>query len=91
MSGKDSAAKMDHSLGTNHLVVCCDVGQLTFDLGFQLVTLGSIKCLNRNLTGFQVQKKPLKASSELSGSRWALFVETIRVNGLTCFVSVIAF
>ena len=50
-----------------------------------------IKCFHRNLTGFQVQQKPLKASGELSGSRWALFVETISVNGSTCFASVIAF
>ena len=26
------------SLGTNHSVVCCDVGQLTLKLGFELVT-----------------------------------------------------
>ena len=25
MSGKDNAAKADDSLGTNHLVVCCDL------------------------------------------------------------------
>ena len=25
MSGKDNAAKVDDSLGTNHLAVCCDV------------------------------------------------------------------
>ena len=31
MSEKDSAAKVDDCLGTNHLVVCCDVGQLTFE------------------------------------------------------------
>ena len=29
MSGKDNASKVDDSLETNHLVVCCDVGQLT--------------------------------------------------------------
>ena len=34
MSGKDSAAKVDDSLGTDHLVVCCDVGQLTFEASF---------------------------------------------------------
>ena len=32
MSGKDNEAKVDDSLGTNHLVVCCDVGQLTFEV-----------------------------------------------------------
>ena len=31
MSGKDSAAKVDDSSGTNYLVVCSDVGQLTFE------------------------------------------------------------
>ena len=31
MSGKDNAAKIDDSLEKNHLLVCCDVGQLTFD------------------------------------------------------------
>ena len=31
MSGEDNAAKVDDSLGRNHLVVCCDVGQLTFE------------------------------------------------------------
>ena len=34
MSGKDNAAKVDDSFGTNHLVVCCDVGQLTFEAKF---------------------------------------------------------
>ena len=34
MSGKDNAAKVDDSLATNHLVVCCDVGQLTFEARF---------------------------------------------------------
>ena len=29
MSGKDSAAKADDSLRTNHSVVCCDVIRLT--------------------------------------------------------------
>ena len=38
MSGKDKVTKLDDSLGTNHLVVCCDVGQLTFELGFELGT-----------------------------------------------------
>ena len=38
MSRKDNEAKLDDSLGTNHLVVCCDVGQLAFELGFELVT-----------------------------------------------------
>ena len=31
MFGKYSAAKVDDSLGTNHLVICCDVGQITFE------------------------------------------------------------
>ena len=31
MSGKDNAAKVDDSLETNHLVMCCDVGQPTFE------------------------------------------------------------
>ena len=35
MSGKNNAAKVDDSLVTNHLVVCCDVGQLTFDARFR--------------------------------------------------------
>ena len=34
MSGKDNAAKVDDSLGTNHLVVSCDVEQLTFEARF---------------------------------------------------------
>ena len=34
MSGKDNAAKVDDSLGTNHLVVCCDVGQLSLEARF---------------------------------------------------------
>ena len=34
MSEKDNAAKVDDSLGTNHLVVGCDVGQLNFEAGF---------------------------------------------------------
>ena len=38
MFGKDDAAMFDDSLGTNHLAVCCDVGQLTLKLGFELVT-----------------------------------------------------
>ena len=31
MSGKVNAAKVDDSLRTNQSVVCCDVGQLTFE------------------------------------------------------------
>ena len=31
MSGKDNVAKVVDSLGTNYLVVCCDIGQLTFE------------------------------------------------------------
>ena len=36
MSGKDNASstKVDDSLETNHLVVYCDVGQLTFEAMF---------------------------------------------------------
>ena len=34
MFGKDNVAKVDDSLGTNYLVVCCDVGQLTFEAMF---------------------------------------------------------
>ena len=34
MSGKENAAKVDDSLGTNHLAVCYDVGQLTFEARF---------------------------------------------------------
>ena len=34
MSGKDNTVKVDNSLGTNHLIVCCDVGQLTFEARF---------------------------------------------------------
>ena len=34
MSRKDNASKVDNSLETNHLVVCCDVGQLTFEARF---------------------------------------------------------
>ena len=37
MSEKDNAAKVDDSLGTtgtNHLAVCCDVGQQTFEAMF---------------------------------------------------------
>ena len=31
ISGKDNEAKIDDSLGTNHLVVCYNVEQLTFE------------------------------------------------------------
>ena len=31
MSAKDNAAKVEDSLGTNQLVTCFDVGQLTFE------------------------------------------------------------
>ena len=34
MSRKNNTAKVDDSLGTNHLVMCCDVGQLTFEARF---------------------------------------------------------
>ena len=34
MSGRDNAVKVDDSLGTNHLVMCCDAGQLSFDARF---------------------------------------------------------
>ena len=34
MPGKDNATMLDDSLGTNHLVVCYDVGQLTFEATF---------------------------------------------------------
>ena len=34
MSGKDNVAKIDYSLGKNHLAVCCDVVQLTFEARF---------------------------------------------------------
>ena len=34
MPGKDNAAKVDDSLETNHLAVCCVVGQLIFDARF---------------------------------------------------------
>ena len=34
MSGKENAAKVDDSLGTNHLVVCSDVGQQTSETRF---------------------------------------------------------
>ena len=51
-------------------------------------TLVQLKCFHRNLTGFQLQYKPLKVSKDLSGSRWALFGETISVNDLHCFASV---
>ena len=34
MYGKDNAAKVDDFLGTNHLVVCCGIGQLTFEAKF---------------------------------------------------------
>ena len=38
MPEKDSEAKVGVSLETNHLVVCCDVGQLFLKLGFERVT-----------------------------------------------------
>ena len=41
---------------------------------------------HRNLTGFQLQYKPLKVSKNLSGSRWALFEETISFNDFYYFV-----
>ena len=34
MSKKDNATKFDDSLGTNHLVVYCEVGQLTYETKF---------------------------------------------------------
>ena len=34
MSRKDNAAKVNDSLGTNHLVVCCDIRKLTFEARF---------------------------------------------------------
>ena len=34
MSGKENAAKVDDFLGTSHLVVCCDIGQLIFEAWF---------------------------------------------------------
>ena len=34
ISRKNNEAKVDGSLGTNHLVVCCDVGQITFEARF---------------------------------------------------------
>ena len=34
ISAKDDVAKVDDYLGTNPLVVCCDVGQLTFEARF---------------------------------------------------------
>ena len=33
MPGKDNGAKVDDSLGTNHLAMCCDLGQLTLETG----------------------------------------------------------
>ena len=41
------------------------------DLSLGYIT--DLKCFHRNLTGFQLQWKPLKVSKDLSGSRWALF------------------
>ena len=38
MPGKDNAAKVDDSLGTNHLVVCCDAGQQLLKVGFEQET-----------------------------------------------------
>ena len=52
---------------------------------------GVFKVLPPKLDWFPSAIEAIKASSELSGSRWALFVETISVNGLTCFVSVTTF
>ena len=49
------------------------------------------KVLPSKLDWFSSTVEAIKASSELSERRWALFVETISVNGLTYFVSVIAF
>ena len=34
MSGQDNVAKVDDSLRTNHLAVCCDVGRLPFEARF---------------------------------------------------------
>ena len=34
MSGKNNATKVDDPLGTNQLVVNCDLGQLTFEARF---------------------------------------------------------
>ena len=42
MSAKDNEIKVNDSLGTNHLTVCCDAGQLNLKLGFELVTPGHI-------------------------------------------------
>ena len=41
MSGKDNTAKIDNSLGTNHLVVRCDVDNSILTLGFELVSPGN--------------------------------------------------
>ena len=41
MSEKENATKIDNSLGTNHLAVCCDVGKL-LNLCFGLVTPGCL-------------------------------------------------
>ena len=38
MSGKDNAAMVDDSLGTNLLAVRCDVRQLNLEARFELVT-----------------------------------------------------
>ena len=34
MSGKGNATKVDDSLGTNDVAVCCNVGQLTSEARF---------------------------------------------------------
>ena len=34
MPGKNNATKVDDPLGTNHFVVNCDLGQLTFEARF---------------------------------------------------------
>ena len=43
ISGKDNEAKVDDSLGTNHLVAFCDVEQVPFEARFNLSLLPQVQ------------------------------------------------
>ena len=54
----------------------------------QTYLLQKLQCFHQNLTGFQFQQKPFKVSEDVSGSRLALFGETISVNDLYVVYSI---
>ena len=67
MSGKDNVAKVDDSLGTNHLAVCCDLEQLTFrpcSHGYDIVQFhfGPFQKVVRRGVAFTRVRKKIKRS-----------------------------